>query len=75
MVLDFCTCNNSLPFFFFFLAVLRLHRCTGFSLVVLSGCGSPVAVHGFLWVSHCSGVCCGAEAPGPVSAAVVASRL
>ena len=35
---------------FFFLAVLGLHCCTGFSLVVARGGSSPAAVHWLLIV-------------------------
>ena len=48
--------SSSSSFFFFynfiylFLAVLGLHCCSGFSLVLASGGYSLVAVHGFLIV-------------------------
>ena len=42
----------SIKIIFNFLAVLNLHCCASFSLVVLSG------GYSLLWVSHCSGFSC-----------------
>ena len=58
-------------FFLFSLAVLGLHCCTGFSLVVMSGDYSCD-----VWASHCSGFSClGARALWCMGSVVVVPRL
>ena len=59
-------------FYYLFLAVLSLHCCTGFSLVVesrglLSGCGA--------WAYHCGLSCYGVQVLGHMGSVVVGPGL